>query len=35
VTHGARLRAAIYHAADAAQILVLVDEFFSREVVAA
>ena len=35
VTHGARLRAAIYHAAEAAQILVLVDEFFSREVVAA
>ena len=35
VTHGARLRAAIYHSAEAAQILALVDEFFSREVVAA
>ena len=35
VTHGARLRAAIYHSAEAGQILALVDEFFSREVVAA
>ena len=35
VTHGARLRAAIYHSAEANQILALVDEFFSREVVAA
>jgi tRNA-dihydrouridine synthase B len=35
VRHGAQLRAAIYHAAQAAQILELVDEFFSRELVAA
>src|ERR1022692_2914049 len=35
VRHGAQLRAAIYHATEAPQILELVDEFFSREVVAA
>jgi len=35
VRHGAQLRAAIYHAAEAPLILELVDEFFSREVVAA
>ena len=35
VTHGARLRADIYHAHEAERILELVDEFFSREVVAA
>jgi hypothetical protein len=35
VTHGARLRAAIYQAAEAARILELVDEFFSREAAAA
>jgi tRNA-dihydrouridine synthase B len=35
VRHGAQLRAAIYHASEAPRILELVDEFFSREVVAA
>jgi nifR3 family TIM-barrel protein len=35
VRHGAQLRAAIYRAAEGPQILELVDEFFSREVVAA
>jgi tRNA-dihydrouridine synthase B len=35
VRHGAQLRAAIYRAAEGSQILELVDEFFSREVVAA
>jgi nifR3 family TIM-barrel protein len=35
VRHGAQLRAAIYHASEAPQILELVDEFFNREVVAA
>jgi tRNA-dihydrouridine synthase len=35
VRHGAQLRAAIYRAAEGRQILELVDEFFSREVVAA
>ncbi len=35
VRHGAQLRATIYRAAEAAQILEMVDEFFSREVVAA
>ncbi|MGD0361352.1 MAG: tRNA dihydrouridine synthase DusB [Bryobacteraceae bacterium] len=35
VRHGAQLRAAIYHETEAARILELVDEFFSREVVAA
>ena len=35
VRHGAQLRAAIYHAAEPRQILDLVDEFFSRELVAA
>lgn len=35
VTHGARLRAAIYHASGAASILDLVDEFFSRNMAAA
>ena len=35
VTHGARLRADIYHAHEAERILELVDEFFNREVVAA
>jgi tRNA-dihydrouridine synthase B len=35
VTHGARLRAAIYRAAEAGQILDLVDEFFGKEVAAA
>jgi tRNA-dihydrouridine synthase B len=35
VRHGAQLRAAIYHAAEAPQILALVDEFFSRELAAA
>ncbi len=35
VTHGARLRAAIYHASEAASILELVDEFFSRNMAAA
>jgi tRNA-dihydrouridine synthase B len=35
VRHGAQLRAAIYHESEAGRILELVDEFFSREVVAA
>jgi tRNA-dihydrouridine synthase len=35
VRHGAQLRAAIYHATEPSLILDLVDEFFSREVVAA
>jgi len=35
VMHGAKLRAAIYHAAEASRILELVDEFFTREVAAA
>jgi tRNA-dihydrouridine synthase B len=35
VRHGAQLRAAIYHASEAPQIVELVDEFFNREVVAA
>jgi tRNA-dihydrouridine synthase B len=35
VRHGAQLRAAIYRAAEGPQILEFVDEFFSREVVAA
>jgi tRNA-dihydrouridine synthase B len=35
VRHGAQLRAAIYHAVEAPQIQALVDEFFSREMVAA
>ena len=35
IRHGAQLRAAIYHAAEPRQILDLVDEFFSRELVAA
>ena len=35
VRHGAQLRAAIYHASEAPRILELVDEFFSREMVAA
>jgi tRNA-dihydrouridine synthase len=35
VRHGAQLRAAVYHATEAPRILELVDEFFSREVVAA
>jgi tRNA-dihydrouridine synthase B len=35
VTHGARLRAAIYHAAEGPQILELVEEFFERETAAA
>jgi nifR3 family TIM-barrel protein len=35
VRHGAQLRAAIYHLSEPAQILDSVDEFFSREVVAA
>lgn len=35
VRHGAQLRAAIYHECEAGRILELVDEFFSREVVAA
>jgi tRNA-dihydrouridine synthase B len=35
VRHGAQLRAAIYRANEGTQILELVDEFFSREVVAA
>lgn len=35
VRHGAKLRAAIYHAGEAPQILELVDEFFSREAAAA
>jgi tRNA-dihydrouridine synthase B len=35
VRHGAQLRAAIYHETEAPPILDLVDEFFSREVVAA
>jgi tRNA-dihydrouridine synthase B len=35
VRHGAQLRAAVYHATEAPQILEMVDEFFSREVVAA
>jgi len=35
VRHGAQLRAAIYHETEAPQILELVDQFFSREVVAA
>jgi tRNA-dihydrouridine synthase len=35
VRHGAQLRAAVYHATEGPQILDLVDEFFSREVVAA
>ena len=35
VRHGAQLRAAVYHANEAPRILELVDEFFSREVVAA
>jgi len=35
VRHGAQLRAAVYHAHEAPRILELVDEFFTREVVAA
>jgi nifR3 family TIM-barrel protein len=35
VRHGAQLRAAVYHETAATRILELVDEFFSREVVAA
>ena len=35
VRHGAQLRAAIYHETEAPRILELVNEFFSREVVAA
>jgi len=35
VRNGAHLRAAIYHAVEAPQILEMVDEFFNREVVAA
>jgi nifR3 family TIM-barrel protein len=35
VPHGAQLRAAVYHETEALRILELVDEFFSREVVAA
>ena len=35
ITHGAKLRAAIYHAGEATQILELVDEFFSRDMLAA
>jgi nifR3 family TIM-barrel protein len=35
VRHGAQLRAAVYHATEAPRILELVDEFFTREVVAA
>jgi tRNA-dihydrouridine synthase B len=35
VRHGAQLRAAVYHEVEAPRILELVDEFFSREVVAA
>jgi nifR3 family TIM-barrel protein len=35
VRHGAQLRAAVYHETEASRILELVDEFFSREVVAA
>jgi tRNA-dihydrouridine synthase B len=35
VRHGAQLRAAVYHETVATRILELVDEFFSREVVAA
>ncbi|MFN7998604.1 MAG: tRNA dihydrouridine synthase DusB [Bryobacteraceae bacterium] len=35
VAHGARLRAAIYHASEGAQILTLVDEFFGSEAAAA
>jgi tRNA-dihydrouridine synthase B len=35
VRHGAQLRAAVYHATEAPRILALVDEFFTREVVAA
>ena len=35
VRHGAQLRAAIYHESEAGRIVELVDEFFSREVVAA
>ena len=34
VRNGARLRAEIYHAHDAAQILDLVDAFFERELAA-
>jgi hypothetical protein len=35
VRNGARLRADIYHAAEAGRILELVDEFFGREAAAA
>jgi len=35
VRHGAQLRAAIYHVSEAPKILELVEEFFTREVVAA
>jgi tRNA-dihydrouridine synthase B len=35
VRNGAHLRAAVYHAAEAPQILEMVDEFFSREMAAA